>query len=81
MTRSTEVYKLMGKLQAQGCMPQPPLKTPRGAFICIAQPTPEMAKQATEIKQCLNGVQTLVYTLKLSGCTIRWQGGAPCTTH
>lgn len=81
MKSSTEVYKLMGKLQAQGCMPQPPLKTPRGAFIRIAQPTPEMAKQATEIKQCVNGVQTLVYALKINGCTIRWQGAQTCIAH
>ncbi|HAS63224.1 MAG TPA: hypothetical protein DCS35_12030 [Vibrio sp.] len=81
MKRSTEVYKIMKKLQVQGCMPQPPLKTPTGAFIRIEQPTPEMAKQATEIKQCLNGVQSLVYALNLDGCTIRWQGGALCQTH
>ncbi|MDC5753831.1 hypothetical protein OPW41_18175 [Vibrio europaeus] len=81
MKSSTEVYKLMGKLQAQGCMPQPPLKTPRGALINIKQPTPEMAKYATEIKQCLNGVQSMVYAIKLGGCTIRWQGGQTCQTH
>ncbi|CCN69755.1 hypothetical protein [Vibrio nigripulchritudo] len=81
MKSSTEIYKVVKALKAQGCMPGQPLKTPRGALINIKQPTPQMAKQATEIKQCLNGVQTLIYTLNWNGCTISWQGGQPCPIH
>ncbi len=80
-TNKTQVFKLVRALRERGCMPHTPLATPRGALISIEQPTPEMARNATEIKQCLNGVETLVYTLRLEGCTVSWQGDYQCRTH
>lgn len=81
MKSNTEIFKLVETLRAQGCMPQQPRKTPRGALITIEQPTPDMEKHATEIKQCLNGVYTLVYALNWNGCTISWKGGHECQVH
>lgn len=80
-TNEKQIFSLIRRLRQYGCQPEQPKKTPRGAIICIEHPTPEMTKQATEIKQCINGVSTLVYVLKLEGCTIRWKGAHLCRIH
>ncbi len=84
MTSAIEykAFHLVRKLREHGCKPQNPKRTPRSALINIEQPTPEMAKQATEIKQCLNGVFSRVYTLQVDGCTVSWRQGEPsCNLH
>lgn len=84
MTSAIEhkAFQLVRKLRKHGCKPQSPKRTPRSALINIEQPTPEMAKQAIEIKQCLNGVFSLVYTLQVDGCTVSWQQGEQqCNLH
>lgn len=80
-TKEIKVFSLVRKLRLSGCQPQPPKRTPRGALINIEHPTPEMAKCATEIKQCLNGVSTSVYVVNVDGCTVSWSGGVMCQTH
>ncbi|ODS10955.1 hypothetical protein [Vibrio scophthalmi] len=80
-TKEQKVFSLVRKLRQSGCQPQSPKKTPRGALINILHPTPDMTKGATEIKQCLNGVSTLVYVLNLDGCTVSWQGVTTCQIH
>ena len=80
-SNKNQVFSLVKKLRQNGCEPKLPKKTPRGALISIEHPTPEMTRQATEIKQRLNGVLTLVYVMKLEGCTISWQGAQICQIH
>ncbi|EJK2116151.1 hypothetical protein NK428_003073 [Vibrio navarrensis] len=77
-----QASRVIKRLRHYGCKVVVALKTPRGVIINIEQPTPEMKARAIEIKQCLKGVYSTVYTLQVDGCTVNWkQGDVPCLLH